>query len=145
MQEHSPFSLVQALLAINAIAIPVASLLSAVAGYLFGRPQQKAKVELTRAEVEFQAAQTHKTDAQARDIDSRIFQRAYERLDELEVMNRAQAQTIIEIESKRSRLEWELELAKQREAVQTLTICQAQEELAVLREKHNIPVAVDVP
>lgn len=66
-----------------AVATPVLAALTALLSHLLTKPRQTADLHKTEAE-------TTKTEAEARQIDSVIITNAYKRLDELEMIGRSQ-------------------------------------------------------
>lgn len=83
MPDSPPVALPPVALALQAIAITLAGAIGSFVTYLLTRKRQSADIHKTEAE-------TTKTEAEARQIDSAIITNAYKRLDELEMMNRGQ-------------------------------------------------------
>ena len=110
-----------------ALATPLASGLSVLFTYLFTRPKQSADIHESRA-------RTLKTEAESRQIDSDIIQKAYQRLEQLEEIVRNMGVSKLTDESRIRALEWEAALSKQREELLNQQIRLAHAELETLRQ-----------
>lgn len=122
-----PYSLTTLLSGLAALAsiigIPVSSLLT----YFLTRPKQSADIHKTSAEA-------GKIEAETRQIDSAIADRAYERLDQLEAIIHQMNLDKVKAVADFARLEWQLGLADQREKVLNQQITLAHAELETLRK-----------
>ena len=91
MQNSSSPSMLS--LALWAVATPVLSGFSALVAHLLTRPKQSAEI--------------HKTEAEARDIESSIMMRIYSRLDDYETKRLGLNKTITDLEDKNFSLQYE--------------------------------------
>lgn len=96
--ENSPASSTLSL-ALWAVATPVLSVLSALVSHFLSKPRQSAEMHKTGAE-------TAKTEAEARQIDSAILTKAYERLDKYEDIRQHQSEIIATLENRNFELEY---------------------------------------
>jgi chaperonin cofactor prefoldin len=128
MQTPAPTSTLPTLAyVLLALATIFAGALGALINHLFNRPVQSASVHKTNAE-------TGKTQAETRQIDSEILLRAFERLDDLETITREQNGQIIALERDKAEAEWKLSLSEQREKVHLEELRIANAELELLRK-----------
>lgn len=127
MQNATPFWSSPLAVALHAIAIAIASAVSALLAHFLTKRRQSADIHKTNAE-------TGKTQAETRQIDSEILLRAFERLEELEEMNRNQGSEIIILERGKAETEWRLSLSEQREKIHIEELRLANAELKLLRK-----------
>src|SRR5260370_40270027 len=105
--------------ALMALATVFGATISSLVTNLLNRRKQSADTDLTKA-------QTVKTQAESRQIDSAILSRAYDRIEDFKVIVGDKNIEIIDLQRDKARLDWELDLAKQREKIYV-------EELRVLK------------
>jgi hypothetical protein len=98
-------------LALQAVAMALATAFGSFITYLLTKKSQSANIHKIEAE-------TVKTEAESRQIDSAIITNAYKRLDELEVMNRGQGLEITAL--KQSILGWEFDGRNKDSKIKTL-------------------------
>lgn len=127
MQNTGAPSLNTILLAISAIASLFGIPSTAVLTHFLTRRMYSAGIHKTNAE-------TGKTEAETRQIDSTILFKAYERLDDLEQINHDQGLRITALERERQEVDWKLSLSEQREKIHIEELRLANAELRILRE-----------
>lgn len=133
MQNSAAPSLNMVLLAISAIASFLGIPSTAVLTHFLTRRMYSAGIHKTNAEARQADAVTGKTEAETRQIDSTILFKAYERLDDLEVINHEQGLRITALEQENAKVNWELGLSQQREKIHVEELALANAELRMLR------------